>query len=253
VAQNETLGKKVFFLYPQSVIQDSLLDTLIMNGFEAYTIHNHERARLLLTHFPRSIMFINIDQGLAEKDWEAYVRNIQEDPVVKESQLGILSYNTDQDLMRKYLMDLGIPCGYIQLKLGLQASTNIIIAALQANEARGRRQHIRAFCGDDPFATMNYKGPDSMHYGKLVDISSVGMAVKFDRPLTMPVNSLLRSIQIKLRSTLIMTDGILIGVRTADPRVRVLLFAPQMSQEDKLALHHYIKERIQHYIDHLKL
>jgi hypothetical protein len=252
--QDDILGKKIFFLYPQSVIQDSMLDTLIMSGFEAYTIHDHERGRLLLAHFPRSILFINIDQGLSEKEWEAYIRGIQENPAIKESRLGILSYNTDQKLMQKYLMDLGIPCGYIQLKLGLQASTNIILAALQANEARGRRQHIRAFCGDDSYATMNYKGPENiMYYGKLMDISSVGIAVKFDQPITLPANSLLRNIQLKLRSSLIMIDGILMGLRTADPRVRVILFASQMNQDDKLAIHHYIKQRIQHSLDHLEI
>jgi hypothetical protein len=138
--------------------------------------------------------------------------------------------------------------------LGLQASTKIILAALQANEARGRRQHIRAFCGDDSYATMNYKGPEGdMYYGKLMDISSVGISVKFDRSINLPANSLLRDMQLKLRSALFLIDGILMGIRTADPRMRVILFASQMKQDDKVAVHHYIKQRIQHAIDQLEL
>ncbi|MDR2631906.1 MAG: PilZ domain-containing protein [Spirochaetaceae bacterium] len=251
--QNDFLGKKVFFLYPQSVIQDSVLDTLIMSGFEVYTLHDHQRARLLLTHFAGSILFINIDQGLQEREWEAYIRSIQEDPVAKESRLGILSYNTDQKLMQKYLIDLAIPCGYVQLKLGLQASTEILLAALKANEAKGRRKCIRAFCIDDEYATMNYKGPDAMYYGKLLDISSAGVAVRFEQPITMPANTLLRGIQLKLRSSLIMTDGVLMGPRPGDRHVRVILFSHRMSHQDKLAIHHYIKRRIQHHIDQLKI
>jgi hypothetical protein len=251
--QNEFLGKKIFFLYPQSVIQDSVLDILIMSGFEVYTLHDHERARRILAHFLGSIMFINIDQGLPEKEWESYIRDIQKDPEIKESRLGILSYNTDQNLMQKYLMDLSVPCGYVQLKLGIQTSTEILLAALQANEARGRRKCIRAFCIDDEYATMNYKGPDQMYYGKLLDISSAGVAVRFDWPITLPANSLLREIQLKLRTALLMTDGILLGARQDDPHVRVILFASRMSQKDKLIIHHYIKQRIQHHIDQLHI
>jgi hypothetical protein len=200
-----------------------------------------------------SIMFINIDQGLPEKEWETYIRNIQEDQAIKESRLGILSYNTDQKLMQKYLIDLSVPCGYIQLKLGVRTSTEILLAALQANEARGRRKCIRAFCVDDEYAVMNYKGADGMYYGKLLDISSAGIAVRFDYPLPMPANCVLREIQLKLRASLILTDGILLGARQDDPLVRVILFTSQMSQKDKLAIHHYIKQRIQYHLDQLKL
>ena len=230
-----------------------MLDILIMSGFEVYTLHDHQRARRLLAYFLGSIMFINIDQGLQENEWEAYIRNIQEDPAANESLLGILSYNTDQKLMEKYLMDLSIPCGYIQLKLGIQTSTKILLTALRANEAKGRRKCIRAFCVDDEYATMNYKGPDSMYYGKLLDISSAGVAVRFGQSITLPANTLLRGIQLKLRSSLIMTDGILLGARQDDPHVRVILFASRMSQKDKLAIHHYIKQRIQHHLDRLNI
>jgi hypothetical protein len=251
--QTDLLGKKIFFLYPHSVIQDGLLDVLIMSGFETYTLYDHQRARRLLVKFPGSIMFINIDQGLSEKEWEAYIRDIQQDPALSTTRLGILSYNTDQALMQKYLMDLAIPCGYIQLKLGLKASTQIILAALQANEAKGRRKYIRAFCVDDSYATMNYKGPDGMYYGKLLDISSAGIAVKFDQPLITAGNALLRDIQLKLRVALIMTDGILMGGMAAKPKTGVILFDPKMNQDDKLAIHHYIKQRLQYYIDHLEI
>lgn len=253
MTQDEFLGRKIFFLYPQSVIQDSVLDVLIMSGFEVYTLHDHQRARLLLSHFTGSILFINIDQGLQEKEWESYIRNIQEDPAAKESRLGILSYNTDQKLMQKYLMDLALPCGYVQLKLGLQASTEILLAALRANEAKGRRSCIRAFCADDEYATMNYKSQDRMYYGKILDVSSAGIAVKFDKPLDLPANFLMQGIQLKLRAALIMTDGVLMALRRGDPHVRVILFSHRMTQKDKLAIHHYIKQRIQYHIDQLKI
>jgi hypothetical protein len=245
-------GKKVFILYPHSVIQDEMLDILILNGFETYTLRDHKRTRRLMEYFPGSIVFINIDEGMAEKEWEAYIREVQENPKSRETRLGILSYNTDYKLMQKYLMDISVPCGYVQLKLGVQESTKIILGVLNANEARGRRKFIRAGCEDDPNATMNYKDDTGMFYGKLLDVSSAGAAVKIDN-FKMSPNSRLHSVQFKLRGSLVMADVILMGNRWDNPNIWILLFDPQMSQNNKLIIHRFIKHCLQRYIDQLKI
>jgi hypothetical protein len=249
----DSAGKKIFILYPHSVIQDEMIDILIMNGYEAYTLRDHKRARSLLEYFPGSIMFINIDEGLKEREWETYIREIQENEKTRESRLGILSYNTDRQLMEKYLMKIAVPCGYIQLKLGVQESTRIMLDALKANEAKGRRKYIRADCADEVNATMNYKDPAGMYYGKLLDISSAGIAVKMDNFGGFPVNSKLENIQLKLRGSLVMINVILMGNRQDDKNVWIFLFDPHMTPENKLVIHRFIKYNLQRYIDQLKI
>lgn len=251
--QLDAQGKKIFFLYPHSVIREEMLDILIMAGYETYTLLDEKKARKLLAMFPGSIMFINIDEGLKEHEWEAYTREVMEDPKTKDSRLGIMSYNQDRALMQKYLMDLAIPCGYIQLKLGLQESTKIILNALEANEARGRRKYLRADCQDDIHATMNYKSDTGIFYGKILDISSAGIAARIEKFANLPSNSLLREVQLKLRGGLIMTDMILMGRRHDNQAVYILLFGSKMNQENKLIIHHYIKQCLQKYIDDLKV
>jgi hypothetical protein len=253
VMESNSPGKKIFFLYPHSVIHDELMDQLIMSGFEAYTIRDHKRARALLARFPDSIMFINIDEGLKEKEWEAYIRELQENEQTKGCRLGILSYNTDRDLMQKYLMDMSVPCGYIQLKLGIQESTRIILSALNVNEARGKRRYIRASCVDEPNATMNYKSEEGTYYGKLLDISSAGIAVKIGHFGDYPPNSLFRNVQLRLRGSLVMLNAILMGKRRDDRDVWIFLFDPHMSPENRLTIHHFIKQYLQRYIDQLEI
>jgi hypothetical protein len=251
--QPNAQGKKIFLLYPHSVIHEEMLDVLIMAGYETYTIQDENRARKLLKKFPGSIMFINIDEGLKEKEWEAYIRGIMENPETRDSRLGIVSYNQDRELMQKYLMELAVPCGYIQLKLGLQESTRIILSALEANEARGRRKYIRADCHEDINAIMNYKGENETYHGKIMDISSAGIAAKLDKFEDLPVNSLLRDVQLKLRGGILMTDMILMGKRRDNLLVYILLFDPKMSKDSKLIIHRYIKLCLQKYIDTLKV
>ena len=246
-------GKKIFLLYPHSVIRDDMLDMLIMAGYETYTLVDEKKARKLLVKFPGSIMFINIDEGLKEKEWETYIRGIQTDPQTEDSRLGIMSYNQDRELMQKYLMELSIPCGYIQLKLGLQESTKIILSALEANEARGRRKCIRAECEDDINATLNYKGDSDLYHGKILDISSAGVAAKFEKFASLPLNSVLHGVQLKLRGGLVMADMILMGQRRDDRNTYILLFDPKISKENKLIIHRYIKQCLQKYIDALRV
>ena len=251
--QLDVIGKKIFLLYPHSVIQDEMLDILIMAGYETYTIFDEKRAVKLLIKFPGSIMFINIDEGLKEEEWEAYIRAVQESPKTKSCRLGIVSYNQDKALMKKYLMDIAIPCGYIQLKLGLHESTKIILNALEATEARGRRSSIRADCHDDINATVNFKEDTGFCHGKILDISSKGIAARFEKVLHYPNNTMLHSVQLKLRGGIVMTDMVLLGQRPNDKSVHVLLFDPKMPTETKLVIHHYIKLCMQKYIDGLKI
>ena len=250
--EQNALGKKIFILYPHSVIRDEFLDILIMAGFESYILHDHKRALKLLDKFPDSIMFINIDEGMPEKEWEAYIRGIQENPQTKECRLGILSYNTDQALMQKYLMDIAVPCGYIQLKLGVKESTKIMINALEANEARGRRKYIRAFCENDSNATVNVKHYSGFYYGKILDISATGIAAKFERFESLPTNSKIKEMQLKLRGGLVLIDAILIAKR--DDNLCVFLFEiSKMNPDHTLIIHRFIKYTLQHYMDNLKI
>ena len=198
-------------------------------------------------------MFINIDEGMNEKEWETYIRGIQENPQTKDCRLGILSYNTDQKLMQKYLMEIAVPCGYIHLKLGVKESTKIMLGALEANEARGRRKFIRAFCESDPNATVNVKSSSGLYYGKILDISATGIAARFDKFEDLPSNSLIRGMQLKLHGSLVLTDAVLMG-RRGEENVWIFLFdVPKMNPDQKLIIHRFIKHTLQHYMDELKI
>jgi len=246
-------GKKIFLLYPHSVIHDQMLNILIMSGFETYTLGDHKRAIKILEMFPDSIVFINIDERLNEKEWETYIRNLMESPKTKTVKIGILSYNQDIKLMEKYLMDISVPCGYVQLKLGINESTKIILGALEANEARGMRKNIRAFCEDDNNANLNFKEKNSLYKGKILDISSAGLAAKIPDVIEIAVNSVIKEIQLKLHGVLIMTDMVFMGKRRDNKEICIMLFDPaKLEQNHKIAIYQFIKQSLQRYIDHLK-
>ena len=66
-------------------------------------------------------------------------------------------------------------------------------------------------------------------------------------------NTLLRGIQLKLRGTPVLVDGVLMGNRQGAADIWVLLFDPKMAPAAKANIHRYIKQSLQRFIDGLRI
>ena len=245
--ENGKLGKKVFFLNPHSVIQDEMVNLLFKNEYEVYLIKDHKKCLRILDKNPDSILFVNIDDELNDTQWEEYIRSIMRTPATSNVRIGILTYNDSQELKKKYLMDIGLPCGYIRLKLGLSESTKIILKTLDANEAKGTRKYVRAKCMNN--ATFNVKFNGSIREGDIKDISTAGMACTMTKNVEIPVRSLLKGIQLNLKGALCLLNGFVAGIRREDQWVYVIMFTPDMSTQNKEKIRHYIQRNLQQEID----
>ncbi|GHV12539.1 hypothetical protein FACS189491_05720 [Spirochaetia bacterium] len=251
--QPDIAGKKVFFLYPPSVIQDDLLSTLIMVGYETYTLRDHKRAYQLLARFNDSIMFINIDQGLEERQWEIFIKEVRNNPKTQNCQLGVLSYNSDQKLKQKYQTDYGLPCGYVQLKTNVRHSTDILLKVLEEANARGQRRYIRADCEGEGNATINIKKEGYTFNGKIINISSAGLAARFDKPVAFEDREKLTDVQLRLWGMPIVTHATVMGISKGQANVWVFLFESGLRSEDQETIHQFIRHCLHRYIENLVL
>ncbi len=73
-------GRKVFFLYPHSVLNEDLLVEILSNEYEVYSLRDHEAAEKIAERHPGSIFFVNIDEALRESQWEAWIRRLVSQP-----------------------------------------------------------------------------------------------------------------------------------------------------------------------------
>jgi hypothetical protein len=165
--------------------------------------------------------------------------------------VGIISYNDDPGLKKKYLMDIGVSCGFVTLKLGLKESFKIIAKTLEANEAKGRRKYVRATCRPQDKASFNVKFAGDYLTGAIVDISSVGMACTFDKPQQLKVGTDLNDIQLKLRAVLCRVAGKLVGINQEADNRHVILFTKKISPRERHKIHTFVYERLQEIIDEL--
>ncbi len=245
-AEPSSLGKKVFFLYPPSVVRDELVARLMEQEFETYMLRDHEGARRLLRKYPDSLVFVNIDEGQSEAEWETWIREVQGDSASATVGIGIISYNTDERLQRKYLMDIGIRCGFIRLKLGVEESARILLETLKVNEAKGRRKYVRANCASDPMSTVNLRADSGLISGTILDISVVGFSCSFEADPHFPKNSILRDVQLKLRGVLVLVEGIVLGTRNDEgTMVYVVLFTPKVDGICRGKIRRYIQTALQ--------
>lgn len=248
------LGRKVFFVHPPSVVKDDLITHLIENEYETYLVKDTRRAELLFEKYDDAICFVNIDTGISEPEWEDWIKKILREPKYAKIGIGIVSYNSDEKLQKKYLMDIGIQCGYIKLKLGRDESIKILLATLNANEAKGRRKYVRADATSDTLSSLNFTHGRLQITGKIVDISVVGFACILDPDPMLGKNMLLSDIQLKLRASLLRTDLILLGSRPEGDRTQyIFLFPPKIETHDKAKIRSYIQTTLQasleYYLD----
>ena len=244
-----TDGKKIFFLYPQSVIQDELISFLLINEYEVYFLNDHIKALRIFKRFTNSICFINIDDGLKEPEWEQYIKTLKIKKETADVQIGILSYNNDPALIQKYLMDIGVKCGFIQLKLGVKQSTDIILKVLEVNEAKGRRKFVRANCEKDPRIVMNFGYKESNYEGSILDISSVGIACEFPAPVPVENKTVLHKIQLNLRGSLVQADAIILSRRYDSEKILVMVFNPRPKEAELEKIHNFIHKTLQKTIE----
>lgn len=253
---------KVFFLSPPSVVKEDLVKELVGNEYEAYIIKDERKLLKYLKIYNHSIVFINIDAGESEKEWEEYIKYIKQNPATQSVRIGILSYQEKTESQQVFLLKLMVECGYIQLKLGFEESKNIILKTLAINEAKGKRKYIRVNCNDPERVYFTLKGEVHLTYeatsptvkvrGTIQTISSVGMSCTFDNPkIEFKERTVFNEIQLNLKGVLCMIDGQITYIREVKDggKVYIIMFNDAKYKTFQERVHSFIYKSLQESIE----
>jgi hypothetical protein len=244
------LGKKVFFLYPSALTQNEIVSELAQQEYEVYIIRDKDIMTEILCHYPSSVLFASIDETLQPKDWEAFIREIQENDKTKNVVIGVLVNTDNDDAKRFYLNTLKISGGCVPIKSNTGKAVKNILETLKSAEAKGRRKYVRANIRNDPMATINISHNGSYINGTILDISAVGLSCVFQTDPELEKNSLFPDIQIKLQSSLLKVEGIIFGSRMGDAeKVYVILFTKKIDPAVQTKIRMYIQKTLQLEMD----
>jgi hypothetical protein len=249
-ASFKLLGRKIFFLYPLPMIQNGVVDELIQREYEAYVARDRTALRKALAGFPGSMIFIDIDQIIPEKDWENWIREVMKAPDLEDIRIGILTANRNDVLQEKYTSIINLPCGYTMIHRDLKITVAQILNILNANEAKGRRKFLRAVTEKEGQTVVNFPTDNAFLSGTICDISSAGFSCFFPNDPGFSQNSSFANIQIKLRHTILNVEAVILGSRLeGKTRIYVALFNERTSPDTRVKIRKYIQANIQARMD----
>jgi hypothetical protein len=243
----DLVGKKVFFLHPTIAVQNRIITELVQQEYEVYISKNKEKLKRTLSKYPDSIVFIDINEQMSEGEWDIWVTGIMEAPDMKGVAVGVVTANDDEQIMRKFLLALKVPCGYTVVGHDMEKAITQIMAALQGVNAKGRRKYIRAIMDKgETSSTINLPVNGNFVNGIIRDISVVGISCTIDGNPEIPKNTLFKNIQVRLQRNLLKVEGILFGTRTdGTDTIYVILFTQRIDPDIRTKIRTYIQHTLQ--------
>ena len=245
----ESTGKKIFFLFPTVAVENKIIAELVQQEYEVYVAKNKDTLKKVLINYPDSIVFIDINEQISEAEWEAWIMSVKNAPETKNISIAIVTNNEDEKIKRKYLMTVKV-AGYTVLKFDLDKAILHIIEILHSADAKGRRKYMRATTSRDVNATLNMPINGRFVKGQIRDISVVGISCTLEGNPEISKNTLFKDIQVKLQTSLLKVEGIIIGSRMEESeRIYVLLFTQRIDPDVRTKIRKYIQHNLQTKMD----
>ncbi|MDR1277550.1 MAG: PilZ domain-containing protein [Treponema sp.] len=242
----DILGKKIFFLHPSAAVQNEIITELVQQEYEVYIVKDQAALIKVLKRYANAIVFADIDEGMGEKDWEAWIRGVLNNPETGQVCVGVLSVNGDEVLRRKYINSVKVQGGYTVLKADINSVIKQVADILKALDAKGRRKYIRATTENESLTTVNLPVNGTFVNGTIKDISVVGFSCSFEVDPELTKNALFQNIQIKLQTMLLKAEGIIFGSRMDGPaKIYVVLFTQRIDPDARARIRKYIQQNLQ--------
>jgi hypothetical protein len=243
-------GRKIFFLNPPPPVQNEVVDELIQREYEAYVARDRTALRRTLKNLPGSIIFIDIDQAVTEKEWESWIREVMKAEDLEDVRIGILTGNRSDLLQNKYANMLKLPGGYTMIHRDLKITVTQILNILNANNAKGRRKYLRAAVEKEGQTVVNFPSGGRFLSGTIGDISTAGFSCSFAEDPEFTPNSTFSNVQIKLKHIIINVEVTILGFRPDDKnKIYVALFTNRISPDAQVKIRKYIQTTLQARMD----
>ena len=247
---SDIVGKKIFFLHPPAVVQNKIIAELVQQEFEVYVTKDQDAMKSTLKRYPDSIVFVDIDEQLSEKEWETWIVGVMTSPETSGIPIGIVTTIDNEDLRDKYLNTIKIRCGYTLLKSDLDKTIRQLLEILAAVDAKGSRKYIRATTENETNTTVNLPLNGLFINGQIKDISVVGISCTFDNDPELTKNTLFKDIQVKLQSNILKAEGIVFGSRMdGNAKIYVFLFTQRIDPDVRTRIRKYIQQNLQAKMD----
>ncbi len=193
--ENPLFGRKIFFVNPTFNIEKYLIDYLRKNEYEVYILKEYKKAKRVLSVYPDSMCFIDIDEQLSYSEWYNYMKSFSLIPELQGIYLGVVTQNATWEDKDKFLMNVRLPCGFTVISKQEKILEHFA-AILDLNGAKGRRKYLRLDTRTEKDVSGYMTSEGKLYTINIKDISSVGFAITYKQELMsmFQKNTLLRNL-----------------------------------------------------------
>lgn len=251
--QNESeldiFGRKIFFLNPAYPVKKEIMSRLQAQEYEVYTIESYREAKPLLRKNPNSLLFVNIDAQLTHAAWFNYIRTYDRDDILATIKICVISERIKASDVAIFNKFVNMVSDVIEFNEGIEGVAKQIQKILDETNAKGKRQYVRANLTHDKDASLFWNHGSKMHQLKLLDLSSVGMAVKCPAVLENQIiakNFLLQDVTMRLGPKQMVVEAVIYGIKsTQEGTLWILLLLPSTPPSIREEIRTYVSKTIE--------
>ena len=140
--ENPLFGRKIFLISQNILIENYLYSYLRKNEYEVYILHDYRKAKNILSQYPDSMCFVDIDHEMSYSEWYNYMKSFSVTPALSGIYFGILTQSAGGEDKDKFLMNVRLPGGFNYIEKKEKFLQNFS-AILNLNGAKGRRKYLR--------------------------------------------------------------------------------------------------------------
>lgn len=251
--QNESeldiFGRKIFFLNPAYPVKKEIMSRLQAQEYEVYTIESYREAKPLLRKNPNSLLFVNIDAQLTHAAWFNYIRTYDRDDILATIKICVISERIKASDVAIFNKFVNMVSDVIEFNEGIEGVAKQIQKILDETNAKGKRQYVRANLTHDKDASLFWNHGSKMHQLKLLDLSSIGMAVKCPSVLENQIiakNFLLQDVTMRLGPKQMVVEAVIYGIKsTPEGTLWILLLLPSTPPSIREEIRTYVSKTIE--------
>lgn len=249
IQEKYSYGRKIFFFLPHYSVRNEVISYLQTNEYEVYIIDDYRDIKNLIRRNPGAILFLNVDGTLPVSAWFNFIRSFEREEILCQSYISVLTDRMKKDEVDLFNRAAHLPGKVLTFDDGIEVLRDNILAILEETNAKGSRQYVRANVNYDKDAALFWNHGSKMHQLKLLDISSVGMAVKVPPMLENQIivqNYVLYDVTMRLGSKQMVINAVVYSIRsTPESTIWILLLLDSTSNAVKNEIRSYVSQSIQ--------
>ncbi len=245
-------GRKIFFLFPPPLIQNEVIEILSRAEYEVYCIQDPEKMKILLSHFPESMVYINVDAYMSQPEWLTYVKKLRQSVATSDTVFSLVTNSGNEEYKRKLVYDFEAKGGILSVRTDIKATVDTIMNQLEIYKCHGRRRYIRTYCENDNLAKLNFIFNEQKYDLKIRDISVFGTCAYYPGSIRIPVkqNQVIKNALLILRGLNISCDIVVFNINEEQYSTTfVFLFKSFSESSGKDKIRKYVRQNLQAKID----